>query len=103
MEYEIFDFRLEVPSSSIAIGSSMSGKSFRLLDIIWKRKSIFKKEINKVYYFYKNWQDQFDDIKLNDKNVVFTMNFRSIPKSHEELVMIIFDDWMLDFKFDDLS
>lgn len=67
-----FDYRLQSPFSYSIFGSSQSGKSFFIRQLLRKIQYVVDKPTsNKIVYFYQKWQTEFDDLIKEYPNMEF--------------------------------
>lgn len=97
MEVEEFDYRLSFPSSLVVAGSSFSGKTFFVIDLLKNRDKVFKSKVKKVVYVYSHFQDKFLELS-NDKEVTFISDKDEIESKLEPGTLLIYDDQMLNFE-----
>jgi hypothetical protein len=91
---ENFDYTVFIhPFSCVIGGTSKSGKTFLLLDIIKRNKLFIRPEIEEIIYCYSIWQPEFDDLKnIGVKFVEGILNDDNLNSNLRRL--IIFDDLM---------
>jgi len=78
-----------------ALGSSHSGKSWLMAEIIRRRQEIFTEHIDKVIYVYKADQDLFKELR-KDADVIFTTDDGILQDYKGLNVVLIYDDVLLD-------
>ena len=63
LKTEGYDLRFRHPSSFVIVGSTMSGKTTWVLNVLRNAKALFEnpKCTQNVIYFYKIWQEKFDE------------------------------------------
>lgn len=89
------------PSNIFVAGPSGSGKTVTVGKIVKYRKELFDKPIGNVYWCYKEWQFQYENVKKEDTEDLITFiegipsdDDSYFPTSPENPYMIIFDDMM---------
>jgi hypothetical protein len=72
------DIRLKHPFRSLIAGASGSGKTTLLYNILLNRKSFISpiNSIQKVFYYYNNWQSIYND--MNEKGLVDIFKKRTL-------------------------
>ena len=89
---DVMNFRLIFPFKLRCIAPSGGGKSFLVRKIIEQRKEIIDKPIDRVIYFFTQWQSIFDEMKAADPNIIFTDRIEDVDALVENPCIIIFDD-----------
>jgi hypothetical protein len=64
-------FQFKHPFNCQIVGPTMCGKTFLLKEILKYKSSIISKPPTNIIYCYKLWQPCYDEMKLNDKSIVF--------------------------------
>lgn len=82
---EIYDVTFKCPFNCIMSGSSVSGKTTRLLEFLKLKDVLCNAKFHKTYYFYSTWQSLYDEMK-NQKLVDHFIE--GIP-DHESLMSMI--------------
>lgn len=92
-----FNCKLSFPSSMVVAGSSFSGKTFFVIDLIKNRDKVYKSRVNKVVYVYSHFQDKFLEL-AHDEEVVFVSDKEDIETHLQPGALLIYDDQMLSFE-----
>lgn len=100
-EPDVFDSRLIWPATMCVYGTSLSGKTSLVLDLIANRDKVFKVKVNKVFYIYTSMQKVFEEFVKVHPDVTFTTDQNDIPSNPEEPLLIIYDDKMIQFQSSD--
>ena len=81
----MFDARLRNPSTFIVSGPSQSGKTSLVLDLIINGGQLFEDSrcLQKIYYFYKQWQPKYDQMSKSSLNVEFIQRLPNVAQIRE--------------------
>jgi len=100
---DTFDYRLPSNTSIICSASASSGKSTLCLEIIKRRREIFKTPIECVIYVYQNYQDDFAAFE-SDPLVVFVSDYKQVDseleRNSDKPHLVVFDDKLILFESD---
>lgn len=94
MQQDLINFQLPHPGSIILAGSTGTGKTHLIYEIIKHRRELFTKPIEHVLFVYSDYQPGFYDLEREDPNVVFTNNIFDIENFNHRPGLIICDDQM---------
>lgn len=96
-----FSYQVSFPFTCVITGSSGSGKTFTIFDIIKNRKKYFKEELN-VVYCYGMWQENFKTFQIENPEVVFVESIWEIDENLKkgEKTIVLLDDKISDLEFD---
>ena len=59
------------PFRTLISGPSLSGKTKLIEKIIFKRHGLIDKQIDRIVYCYREWQDSYENLKILDIDVEF--------------------------------
>ena len=80
-------FLLKNPFTSIICGPTKSGKSTFVLKLLNNISAMFSQNIKKIYYFYNNWQEKFEEEITNDieyrQGLPTEEDFKSYPNDEQ--------------------
>lgn len=83
------------PFNCIISGPTMCGKSFILKEILKFRNVLIDPSPNVIYYCYKEWQSNFDMLKLENPKIKFVKGIIDYEDLNENVSnLVIFDDLM---------
>ena len=63
------DLKIKTPSNILVLGPSQSGKTTQILKLLKNPEIYFNQKFSKMYYIYKFWQKEFNEIK--NKTLLF--------------------------------
>lgn len=93
------DLRLKHSFRLAVLGPSNCGKTSTVIFLIKNRKQIINHPVAQVIYFYRTWQDNFQDLKENfyvkflDQTPTYELFQQlTLPFKHNGGSLIIFDD-----------
>ena len=87
---EIYDMTLKTPFNMIISGSSGSGKTKKICKILKYKDILFNNTTSKVFFFYNEWQDAYDELK---QLRLVTKFIKGIPPQEEVLDIIKGEDF----------
>lgn len=88
-------FVFKSPSNILISAATQSGKSVFLKDILLYKSGLFLNAPNKCLFYYKVWQDLYDDIQNNfEGKIVFLQKFDSKEIEKLENSFLVFDDFL---------
>ena len=99
---EICSLKWNIPFSCIISGPSQSGKTEIIKNIIKSNEILFSEHFDVIFYFYKTYQETYNEI-LKNKLKIFYLN--SIVSSDKSLLNLIenYKNQNILFVFDDLQ
>ena len=102
------DLSLKCPFTMMVVGASKSGKSTLVRNLLTQRKDKYNKHPGKVIWFYKVWQDMYEE--MMEQNIVNQCEQgmptcewlqNNLPKGKNTTIVI--DDMALESDFDTIK
>ena len=90
-------FAFKVPGTVLVAGSTHSGKSYLVNQILIQRKLLIEQPVHKVVYYYSTWQPLYDELLKYVPNITFLNEIdlgRELEKGpHGHTIVTIFDNF----------
>ena len=94
-EIESVDVSIKWPFKWTLVGSSGSGKTNFVLNVIKKAEHLFDQKPDRVIIIYKVFQDIYNDFKAYFPTTIYTedeCDFEELTKSNKDRLLFICDD-----------
>jgi len=100
---DLVDCKFKTPSNLIVSGPTGSGKTRLVMKILDPKNhnALFGQTLEKIYFIYSIWQDNYVELGKLNPNVKFIDSFKKVDKSAGQVpTIVVWDDCFLKFQTD---
>lgn len=97
MKWIIDDKIFNHPFNCIIAAPTMGGKTYMIKEILKNKETLLSQNPTNVIYCYKSWQPSYDQMKLNDRSIIFNEGIYDMSRlKSTNTNLIILDDLMFE-------
>ena len=93
----ITKFKFLVPGTVLIAGSTSSGKTHLVKEILFNKEKVIEKPVAKVIYHYRTWQPLYDELQERLPEISFRNEIHAEEEPEvapiNECIVVIFDDF----------